>query len=542
MPFRRLRLFLTLLVALLAVGCGGPTPVEQATKDGILILGNGAEPRSLDPQLIQSLGDSNIMHALFEGLVTFHESEDAVADPGVAERWEPNDDFTVWTFYLRKDAKWSNGDPVTAHDFVYAYERIMSPAFASPYASMLTDFLKGGEAFNKGETDDFSTVGVKAIGDHTLELTLVGPIDFLPEILKHTSWLPVHPPTIEKFGSMTDRYTDWQRPGNHVGNGPFQLKSWRINYAVEVERNPHFWDAENVTLNGIIFKPIPSEYTEERAFRAGEIHYTYILAAALIESYRESSPEFFRSEPFAGSYFYRCNVTKPPLDNQKVRQALALAIDRRSIVENVTLGGQTPASGYTPPFKDLYTPPEMIRFNPEKARALLAEAGYPNGEGFPGFKVLINTSEAHRAVAEAIQAMWREHLNIDNVEIDNQEWKVFQRTLHDLNYEVARSGWIGDYVYPTTFLTMWQTGDTNNETGWSNADYDRLIKEALQSTDPNARLEKLYQAEEILLTELPILPIYWYTRVYALRPEVKNWNPAILDHRPYHKVELKPLD
>ncbi len=530
--------FLILAPLLFSSACRRETKVEKANREGILILGNGAEPKTLDPQLIQSVGDGNIMRAVFEGLVTFHETEDSVALPGVAERWEPNEDFSVWTFHFRPDAKWSNGDPVTANDFAYAYQRILEPAFASPYASMLY-FLTGAEEFNKGDTDGFSTVGVKVIDDRTLELSLIGPIDYFTEILKHATWLPVHQATIEKFGDMTDPFTDWQRPENHVGNGPFQIKSWRINHSVVVERNPHYWDAENVKLNGIVFRPLPNEYTEERAFRDGQLHYTYVLPSNLVEWYRENRPEVLRTEPYAGSYFYRCNVTKPPMDDKRVRQALAFAIDRKSLVENVTLGGQSPAYGFTPPFEGVYDPPKGVNFDPEKARSLLAEAGYPDGKGFPGFEILINTTEAHRAVAEAVQAMWKEHLNIDNVAINNQEWKVFQRTLHDLNYEVARSGWIGDYVHPTTFLTLWQTDDTNNETGWSNAEYDRLIQEALQAADPETRLARLMDAEAILLEELPILPIYWYTRVYLLDPSVKNWNPSVLDHRPFQKVDLE---
>lgn len=520
-------------------GCDGEDVVTEATRNKVLLLGNGGEPKSLDPQLVQSVGDSNIMRALFEGLVTYHVSEDAVAEPGVAERWESNEDFSVWTFHLRENARWSNGDPVTAQDFAWSYHRVLSPDLASPYASMLF-FLKGAEAFNKGETDDFSTVGVRVIDDHILELSLIGPTDYFPEVLKHTTWLPVHRPTIEKFGSMTDRFTDWQRPGNHVGNGPFQLKSWRINFAVEVEKNPHYWDADTVSLNRIVFKPMPSEYTEERAFRDGQLHYTYTVPTNLIEWYRDHRPEYLHEEPYAGVYFYRFNVTRPPVDNVLVRRALALAIDRRAIVENVTLGGQQPARAFTPPFEGVYDPPDRLRFDPEKARELLAEAGYPNGEGFPGFEILINTLESHRSVAEAVQAMWRRHLNITNVAINNQEWKVFQSTLHSLNYEVARSGWIGDYVYPTTFLTMWQTDDTNNETGWSNAEYDRLIQEAMTTGDPEQRRAKLFAAEEILLTELPIVPLYWYTRVYLLRPNVKNWNPLLLDNRPYKRIELEP--
>ncbi|NNE91628.1 MAG: peptide ABC transporter substrate-binding protein [Verrucomicrobiales bacterium] len=477
------------------------------------------------------------MRALFEGLVTFHISEDDTAAPGVAERWEPNEDFSVWTFYLREDAKWSNGEPITAHDFAYSYERVLTPELASPYASMLFP-LQGAEEFNKGETDDFSTVGVKVIDDRTLELSLIGPMDYFPEVLKHTTWLPVPKETIEKFGKMTDRYTDWQRPGNHVGNGPFVLKSWRINHSLTVEPNSHYWDRETVKLNEIRFIPIPNEYTEERAFRDSRLHYTYTMPNNMIAWYRENQPHLLRTEPYAGSYFYRFNVNEPPMNDPKVRKALTLAIDREAIVKNVTQGGQEPSFGFTPPFKGVYEPPKMVEFNPGKARELLAEAGYPNGEGFPGFQILINTQEAHRTVAETIQAMWKEHLGIDNVTINNQEWKVFQQTLHDLNYEVARSGWIGDYVHPMTFLTMWQTDDTNNETGWSNAEYDRLIREAFEAADPAVRQEKMFAAEKILLDELPIAPIYWYTRVYLLHPDVKNWNPKVLDNRPFKHVDL----
>lgn len=541
LPFHRTAPCLALAaVLLLAPGCRRESKVSRATKEKVLLLGNGAEPKSLDPQLVTSVGDSNIMRALFEGLVTFHPSEDAVAEPGVAERWEANEDFTEWTFHLRPDARWSNGDPVTAEDFAYAYQRILEPDFASPYASMLTNFLAGAEAFNKGDSEDFSSVGVEALDERTLRLRLVGPTDYFPEILKHTTWLPVHRPTVEKFGAMTDRFTNWQRPGNHVGNGAFQLDDWRINDAVEVVPNPHYWDAETVELEKIVFKPA-SPYTEERAFRDGQLHYTYTLPSSLIEWYRENRPEVLRTEPYAGIYFYRCNVEEPPLDDPRVRKALALSIDRRSLVENVTLGGQTPAHGYTPPFEGVYDSPDRVGFDPERARALLAEAGYPGGEGFPGFEILINTSEDHRSIAEAIQAMWKEHLGISGVEINNQEWKVFQQTLHAIKYEMARSGWIGDYVHPTTFLTMWRTGDTNNETHWSNENYDRLIAESLQATDPEERLAKLHAAEEILLEEMPVIPLYWYTRVYLLRPEVKNWNPMVLDNRPWKHIRLEDL-
>jgi oligopeptide transport system substrate-binding protein len=535
-PFAHLAL-LALITALPA--CSRTDRVEEATKNKILLLGNGAEPKALDPHLISAVGDSNIARALFEGLVTYHPTDDAKHEPGVAERWEPNQDFTEWTFHLRKNARWSNGDPVTAHDFVYAYNRILNPKMGSPYSSMLY-ILENAKEYSMGEIDDFSKVGVKAIDDHTLKLSLNAMIPYLPDVVKHTTWYPVHQATIEKFGTMTDQFTLWQRPGNHVGNGPFKLDDWRINAYVEVSRNPYYWDAENVKLNGIVFYPIDNTYSEERAFRDGLIHYTYVLPDSLIPSYRDSESPFLESDPYLGTYFFRCNVTRAPLDNKYLRRALAFAIDRQKLVEFVTQGGQIPAYGFTCPVEGGYDPPHEISFDPERAREYLKKAGYENGKDVPPFSVIINTSESHKAIAVAIQDMWKTHLGLENVSINNQEWKVFQQTLKDLKYDVARSGWIGDFIDPTTFLDLMRSDDTNNETGWRNEEYDRLIQEAKNTPDLKLRDEKLHQAEEILLDHMPIIPIYWYARVFLLHPDVKNWNPLLLDNHPYKYIDLEP--
>jgi oligopeptide transport system substrate-binding protein len=533
-----------LLLALLFFvlpACSRTDRVENATKDKILLLGNGAEPKALDPHLISAVGDSNIARALFEGLVTYHPSDDAKHEPGVAKSWEPNEDFTEWIFHLRDDAKWSNGDPVTAHDFVYAYNRILHPEMGSPYASMLY-ILKNAKEYNMEEIDEFSQVGVKALDDHTLKLSLNAMIPYLPDVVKHATWYPVHQGTIEKFGTMTDQFTLWQRPGNHVGNGPFKLEDWRINAFVEVSKNPEYWDADNVKLNGIIFYPIDNTYSEERAFRDGLLHYTYVLPDSLIPSYRDGKSPFLQSDPYLGTYFFRCNVTRAPLDNKYLRRALAFAIDREKLVEYVTQGGQVPAYGFTCPVEGGYDPPHEISFDPEKARAYLKKAGYENGKDVPPFSVIINTSESHKAIAVAIQDMWKTHLGLENVSINNQEWKVFQQTLKDLNFDVARSGWIGDFIDPTTFLDLMRSDDTNNETGWRNEEYDRLIQEAKNTPDLNLRDQKLHQAEEILLDFMPIIPIYWYARVFLLHPDVKNWNPLLLDNHSYKHIDLVPSE
>jgi oligopeptide transport system substrate-binding protein len=528
-----------LTVSGIASSCREETRVDRATREKILLLGNGAEPKALDPHIVSSVGDSNILRALFEGLVINHVSDDSIHEPGVAERWEPNADFSEWRFFLRKDAKWSNGDPVTAHDFVYSYHRALHPLTASPYASMLF-FLKNGEAFNTGTIKDFAEVGVKAVGDHELICRLESPAPYFPDVVKHTTWLPVHRGTIEKFGKMTDSYTDWQKPGNHVSNGAFQLSEWRINAHVKVRRNPHYWDAANVKPNGIDFYPIESPFTEEKAFRNGLIHYSYTFPENLVAQYQAMPDSPLRSETYNGSYFYRCNVTRAPTNNVDFRRALASAIDQETIVKYVTRGGQVPAYGFTPPAEGGYHPPRVIGFDPEKAREFLKKAGYASGKDVPEFTVFFNTLESHRNIAVAIQDMWKKHLGIEKVKIENQEWKVFQQTTQDLRYDVSRAGWIGDYVDPYTFLSIWRTGDSNNYTGWSSPEYDRLLDESALLSDPAARLAKLGEAETILLNEVPILPIYWYTRVYLLHPDVKNWHPTLLDHHPYKHIDLEP--
>lgn len=555
MPFPPLRFLLPALVlAAMALAslssCKKEPRVEQAAREKILLLGNGAEPKALDPHLVSSVGDSNILRALFEGLTTYHPVDDALHHPGVAERWEPNEDFTEWTFFLRQNARWSNGDLVTAHDFDYAYRRILHPNMGSPYASMLY-VLENAKEYSLGNAD-WDTVGVNVVDDFTLTLSLNAIIPYFPDLVKHTTWYPVHRATIEEFGieefgegatpeeRMTAQFTKWQRPGNHVGNGPFMLDAWRIGAYVKVVRNPHYWDAETVNLNGIHFFPLDNLYAEERAFRDGGIHITYTMPDSMISVYRDENSPYFHTSPYLGTYFYRCNITKPPMDNPNLRRALAFAVDRKELVEHVTQGGQEPAYGFTYPLEGIYEPPHVLSFDPEKAREYLRAAGYTDGSQVPEFVIKINTSESHKAIAIAIQDMWKRHLGITRVKIENQEWKVFQDTIDNLNYQIARYGWIGDFIDPTTFLDLLRSDDTNNKTGWANEEYDRLVHQAKNTADLEQRRALLFEAEEILLEELPIIPLYWYTRVFLMHPSVKNWNPLLLDNHPYKYIDLVP--
>lgn len=524
-----------LMIAWGFVGCAKKEDqATRAIREGILLLDNGSEPQSLDPQQITGNPESNIIAALLEGLIAYHPTDDNLPEPGVAERWQHNEDYSTWTFYLREDAKWSNGDPVLASDFVFSYNRMLSPGLGAQYSDMLY-IMENAEAFNKGEIQDFSKVGVKALAERVLEIHLRGPTPYFLSMLKHTAWFPVHPGTILKFGEMTSRDTKWTLPGNYVGNGPFILSEWVVNERIRVTRNPEYWDRDSVKLNEIHFLPVEESNTEETMFLAGQTHLAYEVPVDKVPYYRESRPDITHLDPFLATYYYLFNTTRPPLDDMRVRMALNLAIDRKAIVDKVTRGGQRPAAGFTPDGMGGYQTPHRLKLDLKRARELLSDAGYPGGKNFPKLDILINTSENHTRIAEAIQEMWRNNLGI-NVQILNQEWKVFLDTLTNRNYDIARLGWVGDYMDPLTFLGIYTTGNGNNRTGWSSPAYDDLIEQAQMAATPKKHYALLQQAEEIFLTEVPIMPIYWYTRVYLLDPRVKNWNPKLLDNHPYKYI------
>ncbi len=479
-----------------------------------------------------------IFLALFEGLTApgAENPEDIV--PGCAASWEHSADLVNWTFHLRPGLKWSDGHPLTSEDFRWSYERLLSPDLGAEYSSMLYP-IKNAQEFNEGKIKDFSQVGVKTPDPNTLQLILGGPTPYLLSVLKHYSWYPMPRHVIEKYGSATDRENRWTRAGHMVSNGAFRLKEWRFTDSLTVEKNPYYWDAAHVKLNGIKFYPITSDSTEERAFRDGQLHATLTVPLPKIEGYRQSHDPAFHLEPQLTVYFYRINVTTPPLKDKRVRKALAYAIDRESLIKNVLKAGQEPAVGLVPyPEKLGYQGPIVMKFDVAEARRLLAEAGYPDGKGFPKFDILINTNEAHRIIAEAIQEMWKKYLNIP-VGIHNQDWGVYLESQRKKDYSICRAAWVGDYSDPYTFLQMWHTGDGNNETGWSNARYDDLMAQSMAEPDPKKRFQILHDAEELLLDEAPILPVYWYTHPTLVRPEVKNWKESLLQYRCYKAMELE---
>lgn len=532
--------FYTLIILfclLLITGCsGGESNVTTGNRDGILHWGNGTDPQELDPHIVTGVPEHHILTALLEGLV-LKDPSTLEPTPGVAERWEVSSDGKIYTFHLRHNAKWSNGDPVTAHDFAWSWWRALQPALGNQYAYMFFP-VKNAEAYLNQKIKDFSQVGVKVLDDYTLRVELSNPTPYFLQLLDHYSMFPVHRPTIEKFGAADERGSLWTRPGNFVGNGPFMLTEWQLFKKVDVAKNPYYWDSAAVKLNGIRFHPTENVTTEERMFRSGQLHHTASIPIDKVAVYKKNNPELLHSHPYLGNYFYRINTKSPHLSDKRVRRALAMSINGQQIVEQVTKGGEVPAYTFTPPDTLGYTAKGGFEFNPEKARQLLADAGYPNGEGFPVTELLYNTSEGHRKIAVAIQQMWNQYLGV-NIILNNQDWKVYLNSVDNGDYAIARAGWIGDYVDPNTFLDMWITGGGNNRTGWSNARYDELIlKLAPTASDRETRYKLMAEAEAILLDEMPVIPIYIYNSKSLVHPSLKGLTPNILDYTVYKNLSL----
>ena len=522
-----------------ACSTDGRTPVDIGNREGILHLGNGAELADLDPHTTTGIPENNVQIALFEGLVA-KDPKTLEIMPAVAERWEVSKDQLTYRFYIREQARWSNGDDLTAQDFVWSYQRALSPALANQYAYQLF-VIKNAKAFNHGDIEDFSEVAVKALDTKILEIVLENPTPYFLSLLDHHSTFPVHTASIKKFGDLDERATRWTRPGNLVGNGPFTLHEWKINRILKVKKNPLYWDHENVQLNEIHYHPIQNVVTEERMFRAGQLHKTNSLMPNKIDSYRDAKRSELKIHPYYGSYYYVFNTGKPPLDSVKVRLALSFAVDREAIVQKVMRGGELPAYALTPASDTGYTPPKLHIFDPAKAKKLLADAGYPEGKGFPEIELLYNTQEQHKRVAVAIQQMWKKHLNI-NVAIYNQDWKVYLSSMKEGDFQIARRGWIGDYFDPNTFLDMFVSGSGHNQAQWANDDYDRLISKAGKTADRSQRMAMFYEAETLLMNEAPILPIYIYTSKYLLADSVENWPSNIMDYVSYKQVRLSDAE
>lgn len=534
-----LRIFLVSLFSFLILACSSEpdeTRVQQGNREGVLHMGNGAEPQGLDPHIVTGVPEHHVIQALFEGLVVKNPYTLEI-EPGIAESWDISEDGRIYTFHIRNDATWSNGDPITAEDFRWSWERALNPALGNLYNYMLFPVVNA-QAFAEGQITDFDQVGARAIDEQTFEVQLNEPTPYILQLFDHYATFPVHRDTIEAFGSASDRFSQWARVGNIVTSGAFELAEWELNSHIRVEKRQSYWDSENVDLNAIVFYPTENTTTEERMFRDGQLHRTSTVPLDKVAGYLADDPESIEIAPYIGSYYYMINITEPPFDDVRIRKALAMSVDRDLLVDTILDGIVDPAYGIVPPGTLGYNPPKLFDYDPEAARALLAEAGYPNGEGFPAFDILYNTSEDHRKIAVAIQQMWAQNLGV-GVNLVNQEWKVYLATQENMNYQVSRRGWIGDYIDPNTFLDMFITDGGNNKTGFSDARYDQIIfEDAPAATDRETRYGLLFEAEQIMLDQMPIIPIYTYKSKHLRVPSLEGMPANLMDYFNYKYVSL----
>jgi oligopeptide transport system substrate-binding protein len=501
--------------------------VPGAAQEQVFRINNMVEPESLDPGVVTGVPEHRILSNLFEGLTTT-DPKDLSPRPGMAASWTVSKDGLTYTFKLR-DALWTDGKPVTAQDFLFAWERVLNPKSGAKYAQQLFS-LKNAEEYNKGRVSDFSQVGVKAPDPRTLQVTLKSPTAYFLDLTSFYTLYPVPKWALDAHGK------DWVKPGKIVSNGPFRLSSWVPQKELVLEKNPQHWDAASVKLQKVVFLPTDDINTAYKQFVAGDSDWVPTVPPALLDT-AKSRPEYYVS-PYLGTYYFRFNVTKLPTNDVRVRKALSLAVDREALTKFVTKAGEVPHGAFVPAGVRGYEGPRGLGFDPAAAKRLLAEAGYPDGKGFPKAELLYNTNELHRVITQAIQQMWKEHLGVQ-VELVNVEWKVYLARQGGLDYQISRAGWIGDYVDPNTFLEMWKTGGGNNQTGWSSKRYDELIDQAARLVHVKDRMRTLAEAERILLEEMPVLPLYTYVNKGMLARTVKGWQPNILDQHPLKYISLE---
>ncbi len=536
MRFKLVLLTVCIFFAATCVSCRRTsTPVDKATLAKILLLGNGSEPQDLDPQVCTGLADYNVLIALFEGLTCIDEKT-SQAVPGVAEHWNISADGRVYTFHLRASARWSNGDNVTAYDFAYAIKRALSPQLACEYSYLLFPLLNA-EAYTTGTLKDFSAVGVKVLDAQTLELTLGRPCPYLPTLVAHQVWYPVHEKTLVKFDAFNKRGTAWTKPENFVGNGPFVLKTWEPNSRITVARNPLYWDNTHNHLNGVVFYPNDNIATDEANFRSGQLHITWDLLPDRLIHYRKEAPYLLRVDSLSDSSFLRFNVTKAPLNDSRIRRALSLAIDREAIARDVLYQSRTAAYALTPLHTGGYSPKPEAVTDILLAKQLLKEAGYPEGKGFPVLELQMNTDAINTKIFEAVQEMWRHTLGI-KINLANLDFRIWLDNQRTLSYQISRSRWVGDFDDPSTYIDLFLSDSGNNRTGWVDPQFDLLDKKANETLDPKTRFSLLQEAESRLLKEAPIAPIFYGTKTYLISPAVHNWESSLLGIHRYQFVDL----
>ncbi|WP_458123434.1 peptide ABC transporter substrate-binding protein [Paenibacillus sp. Z3-2] len=501
-------------------------------KDQILKINLSAEPPTLDPAQAKDSQTNTVLKFLYEGLVRI--DADGKEQAGVAKDWTISEDGLKYVFNLNPEAKWSNGDAITAEDFVRSWERALKPETASPYAYQLY-YIKGAEGYNlsKDETytgtkiTDFSQVGVKATDEHTLEVTLENPTPYFLGLTAFYTYYPVHASadTNDKF------FTDYK---NMIVNGPFVMDQYAKGQKIVVKKNDGYHAAADIKLAQIDMSLTNSSASELQAYKSGQLDYTGApngeIPSDQIPSVKAELPDEFKATGIASTYYYQFNVNEAPFNNVKIRKAFAMSINRQLIVDKVTQGGQIPAFGFVPPgirgengeFRDEHKD-DYFTENVDEAKALLAEGMKEEGyTTLPAVTLIYNTSDGHAKIALAVADMWKQNLGVD-VKTENQEWGVFLENRQNQNFQVARAGWSADYNDPYNFLEMWTTGNTNNDSKFSNEQYDKDVKETVKSADPATRMAAFADAEKILIQdEMGVLPIYYYTNVSLTKPYLKG--------------------
>ncbi len=449
-------------------------------------------------------------------------------------------DGRVYTFHLRPGLKWSNGDPLTSADFLYSFRRVIEPKLGGEL-SVYGDWVVGAQDYREGRTHDFNAVGFAALDPLTFVTTLKARSPFWLALLGQNPFYPVHRATLEKYDAYLRRDGAWTRPGVLVSNGAFRLKDWRVNEFVTTEKNPHYWDAAHVRLNGVQFHPIDNVDSEERAFRGGLLHATRYLSVVKLDGYRKEHPEMVHSDPLAETKYVAFNVTKAPLNDARVRRALALAVDREALVKDVLRDGSRAADSLTVPGTGVsapYSAHTRLPHDPEKARALLAEAGFPGGKGFPSMAMVFTTAhQGEQQMVEALQSMWQQELGV-HVNLITQEEKVWLDTLRTRNFQMLMDGWTG-INDPVDLLQLMLSTSPNNDTQWVSADYDREFAAAGASTNDADRDTHLQAMDALLVEQLPVIPLYHQNQNYLVLPAVHGWVDNLLGWRRYQDYSLQ---
>lgn len=539
MPSAPFRLSVLAAAAVLIAACGGQekNTAASAPAADTVTRNNVTEPQSLDPHQITGVPEINVVRDLLEGLVET-DGKGAVI-PAAAESWESGDN-KVWTFKLREGLKWSNGEPLTAEDFVYSWRRLVDPKTASQYATYLQAAkIENIDEILKGEKSP-DTLGVKAVDPQTLQVTLTAAVPYFPQMLYHAATKPVHRATVEKHG------VKWTQPENFVGNGPYVMKNWVVNERIELEKNPQYRDAANVKINKVVFLPIGSQTDDVARYEAGEVDITDALPPEMYAKLQEKYPQELKRSPYLCTYYFEINNQKAPFDDVRVRKALSLALDRETIAAKVLGRGEEPAYNLTRAGTAGFVPyvPEWSKLDQAarvaEAKKLLAEAGYSESKPLT-FSFLYNTSEQHKKIAVAAASMWQQALGFVKVNLENQEWKTYLDSRRNGNYQIARASWCGDYNEPSTFLNTLQSANSSNRAFYKNADYDALLAKTLQADIDDKERTRLYtQAEAQIDKDSAVIPVYGYVNSRLVKPRIGGYSTEdVLNELPSKRLFIQ---